>query len=337
MSAIVPFRPRSLSAAKVSFLNETVGVRRHHRFALADGEYSVRWLAEGNGPDGRSFAFTDGVRTVAVRLADWGALAPVRQLCGDAGLESLPADIAGVAAEVALAPLLDRLGQGTGSTWRVVTSGTTERATEFAREFPFELTGPGSLRLIGELRLDSGAARDLSSITTRFPATAWRDLGRVPLPTRLVLGSTPLSAAERASLRVDDIVILERTFATGEPGAALRGLLLSGDRLAWSVELNASAANIIGMVAPPTASDDPPLTAHLTTADLSLTAVSNLQRGSSLPHSGLEGVTLDAGDTTIAEGDVVRIGTALGVRIRRIRLKTRPIRMTRPGIGGGGA
>jgi len=316
VSTLVPYRPRKVAAAEAAFTSTVRGKNRVLSLNLGGAPCEIALLAPGPARNGSALKFTDGAAAAWVRLADWNGLPSISELAAGA-FDALPVEMQAVVAEVALAPMLDALGNATGAAWRIADVGAWP--TEFAHAVGFELRDPSGARRRGDLALDASASAIFTDLIRRAPTAPGRDLGAAPVPVRLQIGETRVSRADLAGLRAGDILLVERLFVPpkdGEqPGKSALAVVGAGLAFEAAVERGTAALQAPATVPPP--ADAETARFEIPGVPVTLAAAKGLKAGASLTlGGGTEDVRVVQAGRTVAAGSLVLCAGQLGLRVR---------------------
>ena len=192
--------------------------------------------------------------------------------------------------------------------------------------------------------LDLEAGPPLARLGTLFELNAAKDkamAGTIPLPINLLLGAVRIAAGEIASLQPGDVVLLDDS-----DGEAATGLMTIGSRLVAAVEQTPQGSRLTMRPLPLAGSQwewimndrtPPPdngqplgdsdldgvpvvLAFELGRATLPLGEIRQLAPGAIVPLADVRKETVDmiANGKRIGQGEIVRIGDSLGVRVVRV-------------------
>ena len=269
----------------------------------------------------------------------WGSAMCVLQLPVQAlellglGHYSVP-DLNGLAGsmllELALLPFIEPLEQLTGQPLQVCELTGTTQANSAVLSLMLEVQiaqGPAS---VIPLHLSGEAAGRVAELLDQHTTPAAHSLAAVRLPLTVERGQAQLSLAELRSLRPGDVLMLDES-----PADQVR--LVLDDRLQARAELN---GDTLKLLEPPIAlnpSKEPPMTqtaigANLDTTldelplklvcqvgsvELSLAQLRELGAGSLVQLSPQlhDGVDLMVNGRRVGQGQLVKIGDGLGVRL----------------------
>ncbi|TBU91578.1 type III secretion system cytoplasmic ring protein SctQ [Phytopseudomonas dryadis] len=236
---------------------------------------------------------------------------------------SLPALLQGVLLEQALLPLLEPLEAELGNQLTLVARGQP-CALRIGLRLTLDEQPLGSLTLA----LSTAAAERVAELLERHLPEAAHGLPALRLPVRLEAGRQHLSLAELRSLNPGDVVMLDT------PPAADARLSLAerwqarvrreddGLRLLDALKpINPTRENAMRPDADEGQLDDVPLqvVCQLGSLELSLAQLRGLGEGSVLPLPEQDGevVELVVNGRCVGRGELVAIGSGLGVRLTR--------------------
>lgn len=315
-SAVVPFRPKSITAEEAAFSNLARGRSRRMAFQLGGAQWQVRFVASKLTAAGTSVRLTDGNATAWIRLNDWNTIPQVAELAGGA-FDTLPADIQSLVLEAAIAPALDAFGNAVGSTWRI--EEISSAPTDVSKTIGFELREHAGGMRRGELAMDAAGAALFSELLQRIPPEPTRSLDEIPLSVKLLLGETKIDREALAGLRAHDVLLIERPFVPGDSGStAIQALALIGERTAFQASMEKGIATLQSPAAVPPSAERSIVRFEIVGAPTSIGAAKSLKPGATLSlASGGEEIRIISFGKTIATGAIVSCAGALGVRLRK--------------------
>jgi len=308
---------------------------------------SLRWKDSTEAPTLTLGASIDAIGVAAtVRVGTPGAhiwleigAELLRLMCspwaGDESIESLPPKLAEAVMARALAPLLEGLGELTGTEMSVLDRG--DPAPEHAVRLGLgSSSGAGSA--VALLHLDDAAVSTLVEALERQPSlSADPDLSGLQLRFQLVVGRSRVTVGELHELEVGDVLLMAAGLG-GPDGDVL--LFHSGHALAVARVEERSSIVIKRLLESPmsdielsTLLDEEPaasqldrdrlqveLTFDLGQVSLPLAELNNIRAGYTfelnMPASGA--VRIISGSEAVGRGELVQIDDRLGVRVTRI-------------------
>jgi type III secretion protein Q len=254
-------------------------------------------------------------------------LPTVQSLIGDGQLADLPEDLQLAVFNAAFGPWMDAFAALAGleislKSWQRKPAIFSEDVT-----LGLKLTNKNAACWRGWVSLPRDMAAIVVEVLNRFPLRPATDVNDVPVPIRLDYGATDLSAADFRTLRLSDVLLVER-FAGGDRQHLV---LRAGDSSCWTAKVDGHQLLVEQPMHATTdafsnaLSDTGPLVDALpvrVTFDLGEQAMS-MQELSALGPGFIwelaspldRPVTVRANGKAICQGELVAIGDRIGVRL----------------------
>ena len=310
-----PFRPPVISTATAAFANGSRGRRRRLAFELGGASWRLRFTTQLPSSGSSCLRISDGASHAWVRLADWNGLPQIAELSSNS-FDALPQEVQAIVAEAALASELDAFGGATGSAWRI--EEVCPWPNEAAQAVGFELIDDAGKAKRGAMALDAAAADALVGLLGRIPAEPWRNLDRVPLDVRFLIGESRISKADFATLRRGDLLVIERQFASSGNSSpeSVAAIAVVGAKSAFEAKIDAGGATLGAVAAAPAVASAESVRFEIAGAPAPLGSARELKPGSKLALAeSHDAVRVTRSDRSIARGKLVLCAGSLAVRL----------------------